>query len=246
MSLEENLLNKTRELSFNLLEMPSCFKLNTCNYTLSEHMEISASINTATSIFGIDIEDYISSEFTSALVNKIIRKIDNTQSIEFIDRRGIGDIALVPFSVTRDIVSEIINRSEGYDNIVCNGIVASILQDDYRLHLTTMSASGQLNFRYMYQVGVISGIKVWVDPIMRYDDYKIIAFNNVGVNVNNFSSRIVSESTVPRLIMEFDTSILYDDVKKIYLIVNNYGDEWSLFMQHNRNSKINDILDEEE
>jgi hypothetical protein len=250
MSLEENLLNKSRELSFNLLEIPSCFKLTTCSYTPSDHIELSASINAIPSMFGIDIEaamlSHISGEFTSALVNKILRKIDNTQSIEFIDRRGIGDISLVPCSVTRDIVSEIINHSEGYDNIVCNGAVACILQDDSRFHVTTFT-NQILKSGYMHHVGVISGIKVWVDPFMRYNDNKILAFNIVGVDVNNFSSKIVSEATLsPRLTMGFNNDIFYDDVKKIYLITDSSGPAWLAFTQYNRNSKINDILDEEE
>lgn len=250
MNLEESLLNKASELSFNLLEMPGCIKLNTCNYKPSDRVELSASINAIPSVFGIDIQSamlsHISGEFSSSLANKVLRSISNTQLIEFIDKRGVGDITLAPFSITKYIVSDIINHASGYSNIVCSGSVACILQDDSRFYIAGLPPS-QLKSGYMYHVGDISGIKIWVDPFMRYDDYKLLAFNNVGVDVNNFSSKIVAEATfVPKIVVGFDVDVIYDNVKKIYIITDNGGEGWSLFMQHNRNSKINDVLDEEE
>lgn len=113
MNLEESLLNKASELSFDLLEMPGCIKLNTCNYKPLDRVELSASINDIPSVFGIDIQSamlsHISGEFSSSLTNKVLRNISNTQLIDFIDKRGVGDITLAPFSITKDIVSDIIN-----------------------------------------------------------------------------------------------------------------------------------------
>lgn len=249
MNLEESLLNKASELSFDLLEMPGCIKLNTCNYKPLDRVELSASINAIHSVFGIDIQSamlsHISGEFSSSLTNKVLRNISNTQLIDFIDKRGVGDITLAPFSITKDIVSDIINYASGYSNIVCSGSVACILQDDARFYIAAYMS--QIKSGYMYHVGDISGIKVWVDPFMKYDDYKLLAFNNVGVDVNNFYSKIVAEATfAPKIVVGFDVDVIYDNVKKIYIITDNGGEGWSLFMQHNRNSKINDVLDEEE
>lgn len=186
----------------------------------------------------------ISGELSSSLTSKVLLNINNTQLIDFIDKRGVGNIEQSSLSITKYIVSDIINYTSGYSNIVCSGSVASILQDDSRFY-TSDSPHSLLKSGYMYHVGYISDIKVWVDPFMKYDDYKILAFDNIGVDVNNFYSKILSEDTIfPKIFVGFDVDIISDNVKKIYLITDNGGEGWELFMRCNRDSKINNILDE--
>jgi hypothetical protein len=252
MSLECNLLDSINNLSFKLLNLPDFFNIQVCDYSLPERLEASFSIKTIPQVFDIDIKSeilkQICNDLTTKVVNNSLQEMSNSSNIvvDFIDKRGLGDITIIPYSDIEDFVSEIVNQCRGYKNIVCSGSVAIVIQDDSRLHFSPQNENFIKTQSFIYKVGVICGINVWIDPYMKYNDYKIMAFNDIDIKLSGLSSKIVSESNFDqKIIIGFTKLTSIGDVKKLYIIINESSEGWMIFVQKNRDSKINNILNEE-
>ena len=82
---------------------------------------------------------------------------------------------------------------------------------------------------------------------MRYNDYKIFLFDEISLNVENFTSTIANEATfMPKLVIKYDYDFIVLPGKTINVIDEvNSGALLELKAEH-REQQIDKILNEKE
>jgi hypothetical protein len=82
---------------------------------------------------------------------------------------------------------------------------------------------------------------------MRYNDYKMFLFDDISLNVENFSATIANEATfMPKLVIRYDYDFLVSPGKTINVIdLENQEALLELKAEH-REQQIDKILNEKE
>lgn len=187
----------------------------------------------------------IKNEFTNGVYNKIISKLFDTRKFDYIDFRGSGlSLDFLKIGDIRKIYDLTMNCKEEYTDIISSGSMVSVLGDlsqfmPYAYNQSSASSGG------VYKCGTISGLNVWIDPYMRYDDTRIVLFKSVEVNIDKITSLIQSQHTfTPSLLIECDLSYDVGDSKLIFVIDRESSTGFQAFKSLQRSIKIDDILDE--
>lgn len=185
--------------------------------------------------------DSIKNEVNSNIRRYIFKEMYNTPKFDSIDIRSVSDILSVSMSQVRDINMQINNLKEDYTNLVLSGAFAVIIQDSSGFSSENIGNIG--NVSDIYSIGNIFGIKVYVDPYLRYDDETILLFKTIDINIENIHSKYVNEATIhPRILTEYNIGMLSDS-KILYLVKDNLSKGFLRLKQSNRDNKINEILD---
>jgi len=198
-------------------------------------------------VFGLDIEkqaaNLILDEFNQNINKIITRDLFDTDRFEWVDLRTIQSTQ----ESCNKIIESIIEHGVGFKNIITNARIANCLQDSSYFHISAYNSNVRPSGADIYEIGSICGIKIWIDPYMRYDDDRMVMFNEVSINIEDVKGVIVNEATfTPRIRLEHKLDYRLGDTKVIYVIESESSPGWLKVKQLNRDLKINKILDEKE
>jgi len=88
---------------------------------------------------------------------------------------------------------------------------------------------------------------VWIDPYMRWDDNFILCFDEVILDISNFSFSIRNEATFsPKVLITLDLRFEVVNAEAFFIYEDDYKKNWdiqSIVKQDNRDKKIDYILD---
>jgi hypothetical protein len=197
-------------------------------------------------IDGIDTEtqivNLVINEINTKIYNDIIKNLFKSDIYDFLDYRG-KDLEME----FRDLLPSIINKVGDYKNIICSSLLGSLFSDLGQFINGSIVSNKISTANYLYKVGNISGINLWVDPYMKYNDTRLVAFNEVDFKFEDIKyQEIIDEySFAPRLISEVEYGHKINDSKVIYLITDQSGPEiYNEYKKIDRDIKINKLLDE--
>lgn len=169
-------------------------------YNEKQNIQISTQYNDV-SIPGVNTEEImikqVKSEINRSIYNKIVRDLFETDLYSVIDFRN-SDFERRFLDEIRNTLGEL----SGYKNIICSGYIAGLLTE---LNIFESKINNSFNnSSHIYKIGKLFGIlDIWVDPYMKYNDTRIVGFNDVYINFDNvrhkedtnnytFSSRLLT------------------------------------------------------
>ena len=181
----------------------------------------------------------IFNEITQDIYKVIMREVANNSTNTFVDIRNESQRGQID-----KLSNSILN--EDYKYCVTNPRLASDMSDSVDFHFSNLQ-NRSTNGSFVYLTGKLLDKDVYVDPYMRYNDYKILLFDDISLNVENFTATIISESTlIPRLVIKFDYDFLVSSGKTINVIdLENQRALLELKAEH-REQQIDKILNEKE
>lgn len=212
------------------------------NYQISVGLAINEKEELPSGVF-----EHIQSEFNQNISKRIFSELISTKKFDYYDVSKWQNLDAMPISDLMKVSDFIINSNNGqYKNIIASSMVACVLQDLSRFSVKsgfTNSGIGRV-----YCVGSISGIQIWVDPFMKYNDTRITMFNNVGINIEDVSMRMDYNNSPfnPRLMVSYRLALDVGDSKVLFLLDSQSHPEFQKYKSLQRDIKINDILDEKE
>lgn len=191
-------------------------------------------------VAGIKIDDdiilrTIFNEITQNIYKVILKEIAANSTNTFVDLRNDS-----PWKGLEKLCSSILG--EDYKYCVTNPRLASEISDSAGFQFSDLQ-NRSTNGSFVYLTGKLGGKDVYVDPYIRYNDYKIFLFDEISLNVENFTSTIVNEATfIPKLLVKFDYCLSVSPGKTINVIDEvNSGALLELKAEH-REQQIDKIL----
>lgn len=167
-------------------------------------------------VAGIKIDDdrilsIIFNEITQNIYKVILKEIAANNTNTFVDLRNDS-----PWKGLEKLCSSI--SREDYKSFVTNPRLASEISDSAGFHFSGLQ-NRSTNGSFVYLTGKLDSKDVYVDPYMRYNDYKIFLFDDVSLNVENFTAAIIAEETfTPKLVVKFDYCLSVSPGKTINVI----------------------------
>ncbi len=199
-------------------------------------------------VFGLDLEkqsyNLILDEFNRNITKIVTNELFDTNRFEWVDLRTIQST----HEASNKIIESIIYHGKGFKNIITNVKIANCLQDSSYFHISAYKSNVlRSNGSELSEIGSICGIKIWIDPYMKYDDDRMVMFNDFYINIEDVRGFIVDEASFrPRIRLEHKMDFRVSDTKLMYVIESESSPGWLTIKQLNRDLKINQILDEEE
>ena len=196
-------------------------------------------------VAGIKIDDdrilgTIFNEITQNIYKIILREVATNTSNTFVDLRNEQRHGKVIEKLCTSI------QVEDYRYCVTNPRLASDISDSAGFHFSNLQ-NRSTNGSFVYLTGKLGDKDVYVDPYMRYNDYKIFLFDEISLNVENFTAEIRHESTfIPRLIVKYDYDFLVSPGKTINVIDLVNTDALLELKAEHREQQIDKILNEKE
>ena len=197
-------------------------------------------------VAGIKIDDdrmlgTIFNEITQNIYKIILREVAANTSNTFVDLRNEERHGNLIEKLCTSI------QVEDYKFCVTNSRLSSDISDSAGFHFSNLQ-NRSTNGSFVYLTGKLLGGKdVYVDPYMRYNDYKIFLFDEISLNVENFTAEIRHESTfIPRLVVKYDYDFLVSPGKTINVIDLVNSDALLELKAVHREQQIDKILNEKE
>jgi len=194
---------------------------------------------------GIKIDDdrilgTIFNEITQNIYKIILREVASNTTNTFIDLRNEEHRGKMI-----DKLYDSVQR-EDYKYYVNNPRLASEISDSVGFHFSNLQ-NRSTNGSFVYLTGKLGSKDVYVDPYMRYNDYKMFLFDEISLNVENFSATITHETTfVPKLVIRYDYDFLVSPGKTINVIDLENSDALLELKEEHREQQIDKILNEKE
>lgn len=182
----------------------------------------------------------IFNEITQNIYKVILREVANNSTNTFVDLRNEEHRGKMIDKLSGSV------QREDYKYCVTTGRLASDMSDSVGFHFSNLQ-NRSTNGSFVYLTGKLGSKDIYVDPYMRWNDYKIFLFDDVSLNVENFTSVIISEATfTPKLVIKFDYDFLVSSGKTINVIdLENQEALLELKAEH-REQQIDKILNEKE
>jgi hypothetical protein len=195
-------------------------------------------------VAGIKIDDdrilgTIFNEITQNIYKVILREIASNGTNTFVDLRNevhrVKGLEKLCSSILR----------EDYKSCVTNPRLVSEISDSVGFHFGNLQ-NRSTNGSFVYLTGKLGSKDIYVNPYMRYNDYKMFLFDEISLNVENFSATIANEVTfMPKLVIKFDYDFLVSPGKTINVIdLENQEALLELKAEH-REQQIDKILKED-
>ncbi len=166
--------------------------------------------------------EHIRGEFNQNISKHIFHELISTKKFDYYDISKYGSLDMMSINDLRKVLDFIINsNNKQYKNIVTTGMVASFMQDFAQFNVKPYGSSVSQNIGRMYNIGSIFDIDVWVDPYMKYNDTRVIMFNDVDVNIEDIDIRMdykSSPSFNPRLMVSHKLALNVNDSKVLFLL----------------------------
>jgi hypothetical protein len=193
--------------------------------------------------------EHIQNEFNQNISKQMINGLISTKKFDYYDVSKWHNLDMMSINDLIKVSDFIIDSNNGqYKNIIASPMVACVLQDLARFSVKSGNFVNA-GIGRVYNVGSISGIEVWVDPFMKYNDTRVIMFNDVNINIEDIDIRMdykSSPSFNPRLMVSHELALDVGDSKVLFLLDSQSHPEFQRYKSLQRDIKINDILDEKE
>lgn len=239
MSIIEQLKNKG-----DVIKIHDCMKIDK---TITDFMTRKISLKDNSGIgdaFNLDTKsmfcNMIINEVNGDLIRHILKSMFDTKNFDYLDLRPNGSLMNGRIHL-ENLVQMIINS--GYKNVATSGKIASEIQDSQffspdEIRQTIGSTS---NF---YKAGSLSGVKIWVDPYMRWNDDRLCLFNHIDINIDNID---LSESINPgdlqsTIKVEHRFGFRVGDTKLIFVIEDENSESYKQYKSLQRDIKIDNII----
>lgn len=180
-------INSGKAPLFDIIEFAKINK-NLRNFQ-SYYMSVALIDPSSMSSFGLDVEEKtfstIRNEIDQKLDKGILSKLFETRKFEYIDFRDSGGILMGTNTYTNmyKLYDLLMNCKEDYTNIVTTGMLANIFMDMSSFIPETHTISINKNPGRTYKIGKISGLDIWVDPYMKFNDGRMVLFKSVDINI---------------------------------------------------------------
>jgi hypothetical protein len=238
-----------------------CFEKVNLPHIQPEILQLSVSVPMSHP-FGNESEDLyhdkfttmIISEISQSVVKKILQSIFNNGKKSFIDLTNRFGNSATQFenaaTRSRKIVAKIhYDLPQKY--LITNGRICS----DYFMDSSAfvplpisnkITNSGGL----IYPSGSIhlqTKRDIWIDPFMRWDDNHILCFDEVRLDISNFSFSLKNSATfAPQVLFSLDLRFEVINAEAFFIYEDDYKKNWdiqSIVKQEDRDKKIDYILD---
>lgn len=129
-----------------------------------------------------------------------------------------------------------------YKNIITCSRISSEMQDNIQFIFST-SANFIPNYSLPYLVGKIGNTSIWVDQYLKYDDDKIVMFDEIEVNfdVKNISS-IDDPTFSSKIIIELNLCVGNVDSMTMSIIESMSSPSYAEYISMKRGTKIDEII----
>lgn len=228
---------------FNEIKQFDFFKFDSSLNQL-ETLRVSNTKSVGAEVFGIDIEAQFRSVMVNECVNGLIRKsftkiLNNGNNVDYV---MINDIAL-DFNFPPDLIHHIYKYN--YKNMVMSSKMGASIQDTagYKPSMNnklTINTSGM-----MYKIGTFYNFEVWVDPYMKYNDHRIIFFDDIHLNIGKCEQFEVADafSVAMRNEIRLDYQVEAYSSATLYVIGSKDDPQYGEYLKVQRDSKIDTIID---
>lgn len=233
----------------NLIEILPFYKINKglSNFTT---YQIAASIPVDVGKIldmNFDFEATLLNQIKRELSRCVYKHIDNslrkTTKIGHIDLRKYEN---KPFGHKIDglqMYDKIFSYISGYEykNIITPTKISSEIQDSAQF--SSISIDLISNSSLPYIVGKIGNTSVWTDPYLKYNDDKIVMFDEIELNfdVKNISS-IDDPTFSPKIIIELNLCVGNVDSMIISIIESMSSPSYAEYISTRRGTKIDEII----
>lgn len=184
----------------------------------------------------------INQNIYKSIIREIISNNTNNTNNTFVDLRNEGN----PRNIINKLSQSI--QIENYKYCVTNTRLASDLADSADFYFSGLQNNKSVtSSSFVYLTGKLGFKDIYADPYMRYNDYKIFLFDDISLNVENFTTAIISEATfTPKLVVKFDYCLSVSPVKTINIIDSVNSDALLELKAEHREQQIDKILNKKE
>ena len=206
-------------------------------------MKNNSGIGTA---FNIDVSSVVVSslinELNQDLVKNIFKSLFNTPKFDYLDLRPDG--SLMTGRVHLDKLVQMIYQS-GYKNVVTTGLIASELQDSPYFSSNGFQNASMNATSTFYNSGSLHGVKIWVDPYMKFNDGRLCLFNEVDINIEDVNIvEVINPGDMHTTFrIQYKSDFIVNDSKLLFVIENENSEAYSQYKSLQRDIKIDNILD---
>jgi hypothetical protein len=212
-------------------------------YNEKQNIQISTQYNDV-SIPGVNTEEImikqVKSEINRSIYNKIVRDLFETDLYSVIDFRN-SDFERRFLDEIRNTLGEL----SGYKNIILSSYLGSLI-GELNSYSSTPTYSVN-NSSHIYKIGKLFGIfDIWVDPYMKYNDTRIVGFNDVYIDFDNVRHKEDTNNYTfsSRLLTSFEWTYNKGASKVLYLLTD--GSDPIVFSEYKkleRDLKLKKILE---
>lgn len=196
--------------------------------------------------FNIDVTNVVVNalinELNQYFIRDILKSMFSTPKFDYLDLRPDG--SLMTGRVHLEKLVQMIYQS-GYKNVVTTGLIASELQDSVYFSSNGFQHASMNATSTFYNLGSLNGVKIWVDPYMKFNDGRLCLFNEVDINIEDVD--LVEVINPSDMQSTFGINCKYDfmvnDSKLIFVIENENSEAYIQYKSLQRDIKIDNILD---
>lgn len=174
----------------------------------------------------------IKSEFRRKIDTILISEIEKSHTIS-----DVNYIGITPEEYINLLVGEIYRRR--YKNVLVSSKIGSFIHE-FRNFLPSVNP---VKYVTSYKIGSISDTDIYIDSCLKWDDMRVFLLDDVFFNVEIVSSEIDYYNPFqPKLNLTFKYTHNIGKSEIIYLRDDERSEINPIVISHNRNKKINDIL----
>lgn len=181
----------------------------------------------------------VAEEIKSTIFRKLISKLSDNDVYEthylYIDELNINT-----YQSQQKLINLIQSIGPGfpYKNIITSSKISNILSD-FSQFIPILNNSSQ----NLYKIGKLYDTNIWVDPFMKWDEKKILLFNNIVFNFDIIDISIHNECAfMPRLLLSFKLGFDIKENSKLVLFTDKNDPEYREYIQNRRNDIIGNII----
>lgn len=186
----------------------------------------------------------IKSELSRCVYKHISNKLRNTTKIDYIDLREYEN---KPFGhringmQVYDKVFSYIN-SLGYKNLISPSKIAAEMQDNLQFEFleSVLKINMTMTNYFPYGIGKIGNTSVWIDPYLKYNDDKIVLFDEIELNFDVKSIYTEDDSTL--LIVEVNLCVGDINSMVVSVIEGVSSPSYAEYISVGREVKIDEII----
>ena len=180
-------------------------------------------------------EDLIISSIKSEIENSIynsIYKNFKSYNLKFLDVRNLTQGSFV-------CKIEHYLSNQHYKNVIVNPKIGTHISDSRFFKISHITNNNST----LYKIGKFQETDIWINPYIKYDDTKIIFFDDVGCNIQFHKTEIINDGTIaPKILIryKFDCNTTTDCT--VFLIEDDKSDKYLEYLSDVRDKKISEII----
>ena len=187
-------------------------------------------------------EDHVNkmvlNELTQSFIKELSKCLLNTNIFDYIEVKDID----IDFTFPPVLMHKV--QSKRYQNVIVSSKMGASIQDS--VGYSAYSNSNVVNTSgTLYKVGKFFNSDIWVDPYMRYNDNRMIFFNDVFYNIGELfmNENISSNTFAPRTEIILEYKLLTNISEILYVIGDRDDPNYKDYLRIQRDQKIDQIVD---